>query len=128
MRALIDTHVFLRWVEGDRALSRKARALIADEANECLISVASAWELAIKSGLGKIRLALPVRRYIAEHVASNGFRVIDIELAHAARVETLEPHHGDPFDRLLIAQAIEERIPIVTADAVFEKYGVERIW
>jgi PIN domain nuclease of toxin-antitoxin system len=128
MRLLVDTHAFLWWVEGEPSLPKRARAAIANENNECLLSVASAWELAIKAGLGKIRLALPVRRYVAEHVAANGFRLLDIELSHVGRVETLDPHHGDPFDRLLIAQALEERLPIVTADAFFGKYGVERIW
>jgi PIN domain nuclease of toxin-antitoxin system len=128
MRLLVDTHAFLWWVEGAPSLPKRARAAIANEENECLLSVASAWELAIKAGLGKVRLALPVRRYVAEHVAANGFRLLDIELAHVGRVETLAPHHGDPFDRLLIAQALEERLPIVTADAVFGRYGVERIW
>lgn len=128
MRVLVDTHVFLWWVEGNRALPAKARAALADRENECLISMVSAWELAIKAGLGKLKLALPVRRYIVEHVAANGFRMLDIRMAHVGRVETLDPHHGDPFDRLLIAQALEEKLAVVTADPVFRKYGVKRIW
>lgn len=128
MRVLLDTHVFLWWVEGDRALPAKARAALADRENECLISLVSAWELAIKAGLGKLKLALPVGRYVVEHVAANGFRMLNIQMAHVGRVETLVPHHGDPFDRLLIAQALEERLPIITADPVFRKYGVKRIW
>ena len=128
MRVLVDTHVFLWWVEGDRALPSKARATLADPENECLISLVSAWELAIKAGLGKIKLALPVKRYIVENVAANGFRMLDIEIAHVGRVETLARHHGDPFDRLLIAQALEEDLPVVTADPIFRKYGVKRIW
>ncbi len=128
MRVLLDTHVFPRWVEGDRALPAKARAALADRENECLISLVSAWELAIKAGLGKLKLALPVQRYVVEHVAANGFRMLDIRMAHVGRVETLGPHHGDPFDRLLIAQALEDKLPIVTADPVFRKYGVKRIW
>ena len=128
MRVLVDTHVFLWWVEGDRALPAKARAALANQENECLISLVSAWELAIKAALGKLKLALPVKRYVVEHVAANGFRMLDIRMAHVGRVETLDPHHGDPFDRLLIAQALEEEIPVVTADPVFRKYGVKRIW
>ena len=128
MRVLLDTHVFLWWVEGDRALPAKARAALADPANECLLSLASAWELAIKAGLGKLKLALPVKRYIVENVAANDFRMLDIGIAHIGRVETLPPHHGDPFDRLLVAQALEEDIPVVTADPIFRKYGVKRIW
>lgn len=128
MRVLLDTHVVLWWVEGDRALSAKARAAIANRENECLISLVSAWELAIKVKLGKLKLALPVQRYLVEHAAANGFQVLDIRLAHIGRIETLAAHHGDPFDRLLIAQALEEKLSIVTADPVFRKYGVKRIW
>ena len=128
MRVLVDTHVFLWWVEGDRALPVKAGAALADRDNECLISLVSVWELAIKAGLGKLKLALPVQRYVIEHVAANGFRMLDIQMAHVGRVESLAAHHGDPFDRLLIAQALEERIPVVTADPVFRSYGVKRIW
>lgn len=128
MRVLLDTHVFLWWVEGARTLPTKARAALADQENECLISLVSAWELAIKTGLGKLKLALPVKRYVVENAAANGFRMLDIRMAHIGRVETLAPHHGDPFDRLLIAQAIEEKLPVVTADPVFKKYGVKRIW
>jgi len=128
MRVLVDTHVFLWWVEGDRALPAKVRAALADPENECLISMVSAWELAIKTGLGKLKLAVPVKRYIVENVAANGFRMLDIEIAHVGRLETLASHHGDPFDRLLIAQALEENLPVVTADPIFRKYGVKRIW
>jgi len=127
-RILLDTHAFLWWVEGDRSLPARARAVIADPDTECLLSMASAWEIAIKVALGKLRLVVPARRYIVEHVAANGFRMLDIGIAHVGRIETLERHHGDPFDRLLVAQALEEAVPIVTADPVFRKYGVRRIW
>ena len=128
MRVLVDTHVFLWWVEGDRVLPAKVRAALANQENECLISMVSAWELAIKASLGKLKLALPVKRFIVENVAANGFRMLDIGIAHVGRVETLVSHHGDPFDRLLIAQALEEDLPVVTADPIFRKYGVKRIW
>ena len=128
MRVLINTHVFLWWVEGTRVLPARARAALADPDTECFFSLVSAWELAIKAGLGKLKLALPVKRFVVENVAANGFRIMDIGIAHVGRVETLAPHHGDPFDRLLIAQALEENLPIVTADPVFRKYGVKRIW
>lgn len=128
MQVLLDTHVFLWWVEGDRVLPAKARGALANRRNECLVSLASAWELAVKTGSGKLKLALPVKRYVVEHVAANGFRLLDIRMAHVGRVESLEAHHGDPFDRLLIAQALEENLPIVTADPIFRRYGVKRIW
>lgn len=128
MRVIVDTHVFLWWVEGNRALPAKARAVLSNQQNECLLSLASVWELAIKASLGKLKLALPVQRYVVEHVAANNFQMLDIRIAHVGRVETLAAHHGDPFDRLLIAQALVEKLPIVTADMVFRKYGVRRIW
>lgn len=128
MRVLLDTHVFIWWVDGSRVLPAKARAAISNPDNECLLSVASAWELAIKASLGKLKLSLPVKRFVVENVAANGFRMLEIGVAHVGRVETLAPHHGDPFDRLLVAQALEEKMPVVTADPVFGKYGVKRIW
>ncbi len=128
MRVLLDTHVFLWWVEGVRTLPAKARAVIANRDNECLLSVASVWEMAIKAGLGKLKLSLPVTRFVAENVAANGFRMLEISVVHAGGVETLAAHHGDPFDRMLVAQALEEKLPIVSADPIFAKYGVKRIW
>ena len=128
MRVIIDTHVFLWWVEGNRVLPAKARAALANQENECLLSLASVWELSIKAGLGKLKLALPVQRYVTEHVSANRFRLLEIQLNHVGRVETLGSHHSDPFDRLLIAQALEDELPVVSADAVFGKYGVRRIW
>jgi PIN domain nuclease of toxin-antitoxin system len=128
MRVLIDTHVFLWWVEGSRVLPAKARAIVTNRENECLLSVASAWELAIKASLGKLRLASPVQRYIVEHMAANAFVLLNIKIAHVGLVETLPQHHGDPFDRLLIAQALAEDLPVITADPMFDRYGVKRVW
>lgn len=128
MRVLLDTHVFLWWVEGERTLPARARAVIANRGNDCLLSVASAWEMAIKAGLGKLKLSLPVTRFVVENVAANGFCMLEIGVSHVGRVETLAAHHGDPFDRLLVAQALEEKLPIVSADPIFGKYGVKRIW
>jgi PIN domain nuclease of toxin-antitoxin system len=128
MRVLLDTHVFLWWVEGDRPLPTRAKKIIADQENECLFSLASVWELAIKSNLGKLRLAIPVQRYVVEHVSNNTFALLDIRIGHMGLIETLPRHHGDPFDRLLIAQAIAEDLPVISADPIFRKYGVKRIW
>lgn len=128
MRLLLDTHAFLWWVDGERPLPARARAAIADASNECFVSTASVWEMAIKSGLGMLKLAAPVGRFVAEHVAANRFRMLEIGLAHAARVEAMPAHHGDPFDRLLVAQALEDDLVVVSADPVFRRYGVRRIW
>lgn len=128
MDVFLDTNAFLRWVEGDAALSPKARAAIANPDNEVLVSVVVAWELAIKSGQGKIKLAQPVARYVASHVEANGFRLVGIELDELALIETLPIHHRDPFDRLLIAQAKSRKIPVVSSDKAFSAYGIKRIW
>ncbi|HSM50461.1 MAG TPA: type II toxin-antitoxin system VapC family toxin [Thermoanaerobaculia bacterium] len=128
MRLLLDTHVFLWWIAGGEELSRRARAAIADPAHECRLSLASVWEMAIKASLGKLRLPAPVARFVPEQLAANGFLALPIALAHAARVEQLAWHHRDPFDRLLAAQALEEDLALVTADPLFRRYGVRRVW
>jgi PIN domain nuclease of toxin-antitoxin system len=128
MRLLLDTHVFLWWVQDARELSKKARGAIANPNNECFLSLASCWEIAIKLGLGKLRLPTPIERFLPEQLAVNGFRQLDIGFRHICRVATLAFHHRDPFDRLLAAQALEETLTIVSADRAFRRYGVKRIW
>ena len=128
MRLLLDTHTFLWWVEDAPYLSKKARQALANPDNECLLSLVSCWEMAIKLSLGKLKLAGVIERFIPEQLAANGFRQLAIDFRHVARVATLPFHHRDPFDRLLAAQAKEEKLAIVSADAVFQKYGVKRIW
>ena len=128
MRLLLDTHVFLWWIEDAPALSRKARAAIANPENQCLLSLVSSWEMAIKLSLGKLKLHDVIERFIPEQLAVNGFSQLQIDFRHVARVSALAFHHRDPFDRLLIAQAIEEKLPVVTSDPLFTKYGVKRIW
>lgn len=128
MRLLLDTHAFFWWIGDDPALSRKARSTIAEPENECLLSVVSCWEIAVKASLGKLRLPAPVGRFIPEQLAANAFGLQDILLRHAARVADLPFHHRDPFDRFLAAQALEENLAIVSADRVFSRYGVIRIW
>ena len=128
MRVLLDTHVFLWWVEDAPALSRRARSAISNPANECLVSLASCWEMAIKLSLGRLRLPGAIERFIPEQLSVNAFRQLEISIRHVARVATLPFHHRDPFDRLLAAQALEEGCPIVSADRSFRAYGVRRIW
>jgi PIN domain nuclease of toxin-antitoxin system len=109
-------------------LTRTARRAIAEAKNECLLSVASCWEMAIKVGLGKLKLTGKIERFIPEQMAANGIRELPIEVRHATRVSRLPFHHRDPFDRLLAAQALDEEIAIVSADPIFRRYGVKRIW
>ena len=127
-RLLLDTHAFLWWVDDAPQLTDAARRAIGDANNECYLSLASCWEMAIKSSLGKLRLAKPVERFISEQLAANGFSLLNIELRHTAKIEKLLFHHRDPFDRLLIAQALTEKLTIVSADSAFSDYGVKILW
>ena len=128
MRLLLDTHAFLWWAANSDKLSRKAHAAISDRANECFLSVVSAWEMAIKVSVGKLKLPDALDQFVPAQLVANGFVQLPMEFRHAVKVSTLTFHHRDPFDRLLIAQAIEENMHIVSADAMFKRYGVNRIW
>jgi PIN domain nuclease of toxin-antitoxin system len=121
---LVDTHALLWWLSDDAALSPAARAAIADPANEPLVSAASVWEIAIKRALGK----LTAPDDLPDLVEDEGFSWLPITPAHAWQVRELPAHHRDPFDRVLVAQAIAEQFPIITGDARFNDYGVEIRW
>ncbi|MPY89050.1 MAG: PIN domain-containing protein [Luteitalea sp.] len=127
MRLLVDTHAFLWYLAGDRQLSRTARRAIDDSNGEWWLSVASVWELAIKSSLGRLTLPVPVNEYVADKV-QQGLRVLSVEWVHAAGIERLPFHHRDPFDRLMVAQAQSEGLAVVTKDPAFRKYGVRTVW
>jgi PIN domain nuclease of toxin-antitoxin system len=125
---LLDTHALLWFLDDDAQLVPTAKARIEDPANRKLVSVATGWEIAIKVGLKKLDLGEPATTFLPRELATNGFDLLGIELAHATFVETLPPHHKDPFDRLLVAQALIEKLPLVSADAIFDQYGVTRLW
>lgn len=127
-RLLLDTHSFLWWVNDDYQLSDAARQAISNADNDCFLSIASCWEMAIKSSIGKLSLSKPVESFIIDQITENGFRLLNIELRHAAKVESLPFHHRDPFDRLLIGQAMSDNLTLVTADTMFSDYGVTLIW
>ena len=128
MRLLLDTHTLLWFLWADPKLSGTAAALIRDPANDVQVSVASCWEIAIKVGTGKLQLGEPSRTYLPRELARNRFDLLPITLDHATAVESLPHHHRDPFDRLLIAQATIENVPLVSADAAFDAYAVRRLW
>ncbi len=123
-RLLVDTHALLWWLGDYRGLSPAAREAIADPANEPLVSTASIWELAIKRSLGKVSAPddLPAQ------VATGGFGWLAVSAEHAWDVRRLPLHHRDPFDRLLVAQSLREKIRVVTRDRHFAAYGVETLW
>jgi PIN domain nuclease of toxin-antitoxin system len=127
-RALLDTYAFLWWTEDSNELSRRARQAIADPANQCLLSLASCWEMAIKASLGRLKLPSSVERFVKTHAVKKRIELLPIDLGQLARVEKLPFHHRDPFDRLLVAQALELDLPIVTADRAFKKYGIRLVW
>lgn len=128
MRLLLDTHAFLWFILADSQLSSVARSAIEDPANDIEISPASYWEIAIKIRLGKYLLPHPYRPFMESQIASNSFRILPIEPRHTALLTTMPLHHKDPFDRLLVAQALEERIPVVSIDSALDAYGVTRVW
>ena len=123
-RLLVDTHALLWWLADDPSLSPAAREAIADPTNDPLVSAASVWEIAIKRSLGK----LTAPDDLPDRVADKGFAWLPISAQHAWRVRDLPKHHGDPFDRTLVAQAVIERLPFVTTDARFAEYGVDVRW
>ncbi|MEI6783753.1 MAG: type II toxin-antitoxin system VapC family toxin [Verrucomicrobiota bacterium] len=128
MNLLLDTQAFL-WLDSDQAkLSAPARQACANPENTLWLSVASAWEMQIKTALGKLRLTRPLGQIIAEQQTANGLQVLTVNLAHVLALQALPPHHKDPFDRLLIAQAKSEGWDIVSKDPEFSAYGVPVIW
>lgn len=128
MIVLLDSHALLWFLRGEARLTSKAKPLIEDPNNEKLVSIASCWEISIKAGLGKVGLTEPSRIFLEREISRNNMQLLPITLEHATAVETLPLHHRDPFDRLLIAQAMSEKIPIVSADAIFDQYPVSRLW
>lgn len=125
---LLDTHTFLWNGMASPSLSEKAEALIQNPANRKFLSIASPWELSIKISTGKFRLSEPVDIFFEEQMRLDDVHLLPIPLLHLTRVSALPFHHRDPFDRILIAQSLTEGIPLVSADAVFDAYGVTRFW
>jgi PIN domain nuclease of toxin-antitoxin system len=126
MKVLLDTHTFLWAVADENRLSTRVRSLMASA--ELWWSVVSLWEAIQKAQLGELSLPLPAGPFLAGELSANHVRLLPVSLSHVLRVEALPLHHRDPFDRILIAQSIEEGWPIVTADPWFARYPVEVIW
>ena len=128
MRLLLDTHTLLWFYLEETRLSSSALAAVLDPSHTKTVSPASFWEIAIKLSLTKYVLSESYDEFIQHSIFDNGFEILAIEPKHTAAVVTLAHHHKDPFDRLLIAQAMVEGIPIVSADAKFDSYPVRRLW
>jgi PIN domain nuclease of toxin-antitoxin system len=128
MRVLLDTHALLWWLAGDRQLSERAHRAIANRKHEVFVSAASGWEIATKHRLGKLPGAGPLATDFAREVQQQGFTGLPITLGHAQTAGALPGTHRDPFDRMLIAQARDERLALVSIETVFDDYGITRIW
>jgi PIN domain nuclease of toxin-antitoxin system len=128
MNLLLDTHTLLWFVLGDAQLSAAARRLIEDVTNPKFVSPATYWEIAIKISIGKYALNEPYETFMDRAIRQNGFLILPIEPRHTALLTNMPFHHRDPFDRLIIAQAMVEGLAIMSADPVFDAYSVQRLW
>jgi len=127
MRFLIDTHTFLWFINDSSSLSSSARDILEID-NDVVLSVANIWEIAIKFSLGKLALPKSFSEFIPEQINLNQIDILQIEIEHLDTVSSLPFHHRYPFDRLIIAQAMNEKIAIVSADKMFDFYNIKRIW
>jgi PIN domain nuclease of toxin-antitoxin system len=128
LRALLDTHTLLWWLSDDPALTRGARKTIADTKNGLIVSAASAWEIATKVRLGRLPSAADLAADFVGYIDREGFELLSISAEHGTRAGLLPGPHKDPFDRMLIAQAQAENVPIISNETVFESYGVRCLW
>ncbi|MCA0457691.1 MAG: type II toxin-antitoxin system VapC family toxin [Chloroflexi bacterium] len=129
MRFLLDTHTFLWLINDEQALSTKALQLVSDADNKLFLSIASPWEMAIKIRTGKFTPPKdPLNHFIRRNLQLAEVELLDINLEHVTTLTTLPLHHRDPFDRMLIAQSIVDNLPIISADAAFDAYGITRLW
>jgi PIN domain nuclease of toxin-antitoxin system len=127
MRYIIDTQAFIWYALGDKQLSKTAIDIIESDAL-CYISIASVWEMAIKNSIGKLIFHVPFEDLIRKQLELNNYEILPIELTHVFQLSALPLHHKDPFDRILIAQALSENIPIISIDEYFQNYPIEVIW
>jgi PIN domain nuclease of toxin-antitoxin system len=128
MRALLDTHAFLWWILDDERMSARARSTIEDMRNELLLSAASGFEISVKASLGKLELPADPVRFVTEQLGINRIGTLPVSMSHALAVSVLPMHHRDPFDRLIIAQARVEGLPVITTDGQLGRYDIEIIW
>jgi PIN domain nuclease of toxin-antitoxin system len=128
VKLLLDTHAFLWWVTGDSRLTDRARDAIADGRNEVFFSVVSAWEIVVKAGLGRLHLEDETDVFIDEQLEANALEVLPLHLRHALALASLPDLHRDPFDRMLIAQAANDDLTVVSADRQVAAYSVPILW
>ena len=130
MKVLLDTHAFLWWINQHERLTAKALDTIGAGRNEIFVSVVNVWEIVIKAKGGRFQLPGDLASFLNGQIAENSFKILPIQMPHALHVYKLPDHpsHKDPFDRLLVAQALSEDMPVISADGLLDQYGIERIW
>jgi PIN domain nuclease of toxin-antitoxin system len=128
MKLLLDTHAFLWWITDNEELSPRAREVIADSRNELFLSAASGCEISIKTGLGRIQLPKTPDNFLLHQLSENAITPLSISIQHALHVLSLPDIHRDPFDRIIVAQAILEKMTILTRDAFIRRYDVPALW
>jgi PIN domain nuclease of toxin-antitoxin system len=128
MKYLLDTHVFLWALRSPGEIADRARAILADPGSELLISIVIPWEIAIKSGIGKLKNTLDLLDDFEGRASAGGFHILETSIRHVIRSGTLPLYHKDPFDRLLISQALDLDVPIIGCDDIFDQYAVKRVW
>lgn len=128
MKYLVDTNAWIGFLGGDKAFGRHARDVMEIEPWECVVSLASVWEAAIKVGLGKLKLPYSLEEDLPRLFEENGFEILNPDWSAVASVQDLEHLHGDPFDRIQVAQARQHRLHVVSRDPVFDRYGLRRVW
>lgn len=128
MPYLVDTNGWIGFLNGDPKFGREAKFRMMESSSECFVSIASIWEAAIKVGIGKLALPYDLEHDLPGILEDNGFQLLGIEYLEAVAVRDLPPLHGDPFDRLMVAQAKARRLQVISSDSIFEAYGLRRIW
>lgn len=128
MNILQDSHAFLWFVADDLKLSIDAKTAIKDSTNRKWISIASLWEITIKVSIGKLNLADPVSEFLSREILCNNFSTLNVTMDHLAKLSVLPFNHRDPFDRLIVSQALQESFPVVSTDASLDAYGIDPIW
>lgn len=128
MTILLDTNIFLWILADDERLSPGCRGIYVSPGNDFLLSMASIWEIYIKLGNGKLNLPSPPERFLRDQLRENGIKLLPIRFSHTAKLPALPNLHKDPFDRLIIAQALTEKLPVLSSDRIFNGYGVKNLF
>ncbi|MDO4224209.1 MAG: type II toxin-antitoxin system VapC family toxin [Acinetobacter sp.] len=128
MKLLLDTHAFIWFIHDSPKLSNLAKSLIVNPNNECFISLASIWEMSIKSSMGKLDIPLPIHDLYEQHIVGNDMELLPITIHHIEKVHELPFYHKDPFDRMIIAQSIVENMTIISCDSAYHDYPIHHAW